>query len=675
MRGVIFFGLFRALGACDMNAERLFAEAPRHRMVSARISPMVELARWLLERQGLPYAEQPHAPMLHVIFTKLAGGGVEIPVCSWAEGLWDGGPDTIAELAKKSPPQARLFSDDPASGADERALVAFLFAHLLKQVRHLVYHRLLPFKPLIAPVVTEGAPLWERAFVSGLYDGWRALMAKGLDFDPALLAQAPIDIEAAFAAVEARLADGRRYLGGAAPNTVDIVFAALTAPVTFPDQYGALLPKRDQLPNDLRAYVDAHRSRPGGRLALDVYATARGTSQAPMRPGRTTRYKPPAFALRAGADALRRLAPNLSFRGARFVSRWSDLARIMSDDVSFVIVPVNAVRFKEVGAPFVLGTDRSERLMRQRRALYRALSAVDMGRVRNVISAESRLLLTNAAGGLKRIEVVNGYASLVAARAAAALFGVNGPSEPDLMRVARAIFGHAFLNANGAADIRDRGIKAGQELAAWIKAEMAARRAGAPIPADFLSALMTQAPQTGLSDDDIRHNVAGMLVGAIDTTAGCVANIAAEIGAERSLAARVSADLGDMDRLTGWCWEILRRRPSTPLIERVAVADAKVGGGVVKLGTKVIAVTLAAMRDPAAFPNPDRLDPMRPRDRYMHFGHGIHECAGRAINAFQIPTLVGNLLRFQPTRYGAPRMQGAFVDELVVTLAQEETAS
>ena len=643
-------------------------------MVSARISPMVELARWLLERQGLPYAEQPHAPMLHVIFTKLAGGGVEIPVCTWAEGVWDGGPGIVAELAKKSPPQARLFSDDPAVGADERALVAFLFAHLLKQVRRLVYHRLLPFKPLIAPVVTEGAPLWERAFVYGLYGGWRALMAKGLDFDPTLVAQAPIDIEAAFAAVEARLADGRRFLGGDAPNTVDVVFAALTAPITFPNQYGALLPKRDQLPDDLRAYVEAHRARPGGKMALDVYGTARGTSQPKMALARTARPKLPAWALRKGADALRRLAPNLSVRGTRFVSGWSDLAQVLSDDVSFVIAPVNAVRFKEVGAPFLLGMDRSDRLMRQRKALYSALSAVEMGRVRNLIASESRLLLTNAASGLRRLEVVNGYSRLVAARAAVALFGIKGPTEPDLMRVARAIFGHAFLNANGDAQVRDRGIKAGQELSDWMTREMAARRAGAPVPPDFLAALMAQAPQSGLSDDEIRHNVAGMLVGAIDTTAGCVANIVTEIGADRSLALRVGNDLGDMDRLTGWCWEILRRRPFTPLIERVTVADAKVGGRAVKPGTKIIAVTLAAMRDPAAFPNPDRLDPTRPRDRYMHFGHGIHECAGRAINAFQIPTLVGNLLKFRPTQYGAPRMQGAFVDELVVALSQEEAA-
>lgn len=40
-------------------------ERPRHTIVSARISPSVELARWLFERYRIPYHEQPHAPGLH----------------------------------------------------------------------------------------------------------------------------------------------------------------------------------------------------------------------------------------------------------------------------------------------------------------------------------------------------------------------------------------------------------------------------------------------------------------------------------------------------------------------------------------------------------------------------------------------------------------------------------
>lgn len=650
-----------------MDANQRSYEAPRHRMVTARISPAVELARWMFERQGVPYAEQPHAPMLHAIFTLAAGGGVEIPVVTCAEGVWKGGPPTVAELAGKSPPDARIFSGDPAVAADEHQVVAFLFGHLLKQVRRLVYHRLLPYKAVIAPCVVEGTPLWERAFVYGLYGIWRRMMAAGLDFSPALIAQAPIDIEAAFVEVERRLADGRQFLGGEAPGSLDIVFSALTGPVIFPDEYCARLPKLAELPPDFRSYVEYMRERRGGRLVLEVYSQARGLPQPRLPLGKTSAPAPSARVLRFGANLLRRVSPNLSFASVRFVATWDGVREALANDVELRIGPVNAQRIEEVSGAFILGLDRSERELRERKALFAAFAAVDMARARAIIASESQGLLDAAAAGLGRIDVVNGYARLVAARSAVALFGIHGPSEPDLLRVTRAVFAHTFLNISNDATIRETAIAAGVELAAWIDADIARRRAdGSAGPADLLGELMVQAPQSGFTDDDIRRNLAGMLVGAIDTTATAVANIVAEIGNDPSVARNMAADVGDPERLAGWCWELLRRHPHNPLLLRKTAVDTAIAGKAVAADTTIVALTLAAMNDPAAFPDPDRVDPGRPPDRYLHLGAGLHQCAGRAVNAFQIPMMVGALMQRRPTRFGALRMRGAFPDRLVV---------
>jgi hypothetical protein len=49
-------------------------------LTSVAISPFCELARWSLDRAGIPYREACPAPLWNIPFTKLAGGGVNVPV-------------------------------------------------------------------------------------------------------------------------------------------------------------------------------------------------------------------------------------------------------------------------------------------------------------------------------------------------------------------------------------------------------------------------------------------------------------------------------------------------------------------------------------------------------------------------------------------------------------------
>ena len=92
------------------------ASATPYRMISARVSPMVELARWLFERQGLPYREEAHAPMLHVLATLAVKGGVEVPAVVTPNGtVWKGARDTLNGVDAASAPGQRLFGLCPDS--------------------------------------------------------------------------------------------------------------------------------------------------------------------------------------------------------------------------------------------------------------------------------------------------------------------------------------------------------------------------------------------------------------------------------------------------------------------------------------------------------------------------------------------------------------------------------
>ena len=53
----------------------------------------------------------------------------------------------------------------------------------------------------------------------------------------------------------------------------------------------------------------------------------------------------------------------------------------------------------------------------------------------------------------------------------------------------------------------------------------------------------------------------------------------------------------------------------------------------------------AANRDPAQFPEPDRLDLRRRPNRHLAFGFGIHTCAGNSLARMEAQVAIGKLLR------------------------------
>jgi cytochrome P450 len=128
------------------------------------------------------------------------------------------------------------------------------------------------------------------------------------------------------------------------------------------------------------------------------------------------------------------------------------------------------------------------------------------------------------------------------------------------------------------------------------------------------------------------------------------------------------ADLSNEPRFLGWCYELLRRRPHNPLVLRRTTAEVQFGGKSIAADTAVIALTISAMQDPGAYPRPAAAIPTRPLQNYFHFGHGLHLCSGRDLNAIQIPALVRELLRYGAKRPSKLRSRGPFPDELVVSL-------
>ncbi|AZQ34028.1 cytochrome P450 [Streptomyces cyaneochromogenes] len=68
--------------------------------------------------------------------------------------------------------------------------------------------------------------------------------------------------------------------------------------------------------------------------------------------------------------------------------------------------------------------------------------------------------------------------------------------------------------------------------------------------------------------------------------------------------------------------------PALLAIRRFPTEDITIGGVTVPAGDTVLLSLSAANRDPARFPDPDRLDVARDASGHLALGHGIHYCLG-----------------------------------------------
>jgi cytochrome P450 len=101
--------------------------------------------------------------------------------------------------------------------------------------------------------------------------------------------------------------------------------------------------------------------------------------------------------------------------------------------------------------------------------------------------------------------------------------------------------------------------------------------------------------------------------------------------------------------------EFLRFQSPNQLGNRRVVADAKVGGVALPAGTLVTLGIGAANRDPAQFPDPDRLDLGRTPNRHLAFIVGIHACAGMWLARMEGRVAIGRLVRRFPRLEAAGR--------------------
>ncbi len=166
-------------------------------------------------------------------------------------------------------------------------------------------------------------------------------------------------------------------------------------------------------------------------------------------------------------------------------------------------------------------------------------------------------------------------------------------------------------------------------------------------PGNDLTSELVQAEDEGgkLSNEELTANIILLFGAGHETTVNLIGNgllaLHRNPGQLRLLQDKPALIANAID-------EMLRYDSSVQLTGRTALEDVEVGGVAVAKGESVLCLLGAANRDPAAYPDPDRLDISRPNIRPMSFGGGIHFCLGAQLARIEGEIAISTLLHRFP---------------------------
>jgi cytochrome P450 len=276
----------------------------------------------------------------------------------------------------------------------------------------------------------------------------------------------------------------------------------------------------------------------------------------------------------------------------------------------------------------------------------KALTALEP-RVERLVDA----LLDRAAarGGF---DVVEDFAAALPVALIGDMLGVPGDERGPLRGWSLAILG-ALEPAPGA-DRLAAGNRAVEEFKDYLRRLIAdRRRRPSTDPGEILSALLA-AEDAGdrLAEVELLHQCIFLLNAGHETTTNLIANAVVSLLEHPAEHARLRAVPG---LLPSAVEEFLRYQSPNQLGNRRVLVPVEVAGVPMPAGTLVTLGIGAANRDPAQFPDPDRLDLGRTPNRHLAFITGIHACAGMWLARMEGRVGIGRLVsRFARLRAIAP---------------------
>ncbi len=166
-------------------------------------------------------------------------------------------------------------------------------------------------------------------------------------------------------------------------------------------------------------------------------------------------------------------------------------------------------------------------------------------------------------------------------------------------------------------------------------------------PGDDLTTRLVQAEEQGskLTNEELTANIILLFGAGHETTVNLIGNglLALHRNPDQLELLRENPSL-----TPNAIEELLRYDSSVQGTGRTALEEVEVGGTAIGKGEAVFCLLGAANRDPAVYPEPDRLDITRANIRPLSFGGGIHFCLGAQLARIEGEIAIATLLRRLP---------------------------
>ncbi len=235
-------------------------------------------------------------------------------------------------------------------------------------------------------------------------------------------------------------------------------------------------------------------------------------------------------------------------------------------------------------------------------------------------------------------DVVGAYAEPLPVLVVAELLGVPVSEVGSLRAWSQAIV--RMYEHEPPPAVVDAAVTAARDFAALLRELTAVRRARPA--ADLLSDLAA----TSLSDDEVVASAVLLLNAGHEASVNAFGN--GLVGLLRGPGPAAVRDPAVAVE------EMLRHDSALQLFERTATEDVELGATpegtplVARAGEGVALLLGAANRDPAAFADPDAMDPGRDPNPHVAFGAGVHFCLGSPLARMELAESLGLLLERVP---------------------------